>query len=185
MVRPVRGDLGRVRGRLSPLAAARALIHRQLGLQEVHAEDGCDLGAPGRQGSKTTKMGMTWARPGVKSGTTRACFSLPPWCWLAIALPTKKGCPRLDHCARPAKGRSQGGLCVQALQQDLATRPAYQRSGNEVSTAALLCAGVPPQHPSKRSFPVQTALMTSRHASLPACLLAARLLAASCPKKNV
>ena len=50
VVRPVRGDLGRVRGRLGPLAAARALVHRQLGLQEVHAEDGRDLGAPGRQG---------------------------------------------------------------------------------------------------------------------------------------
>ena len=48
LVQPVRRNLGR--RRLGPLAAARALVHRQLGLQEVHAEDGRDLGAPGRKG---------------------------------------------------------------------------------------------------------------------------------------
>jgi len=65
--RPVRvaaRGMVRLRGPLRPLAAARALVHRQLGLQEVHAEDGRDLGRPGASGGRRGTSELT-SRPRV------------------------------------------------------------------------------------------------------------------------
>jgi len=65
--RPVRvaaRGMVRLRGPLRPLAAARALVHRQLGLQEVHAEDGRDLGRPGAGGGRRGTGELT-SRPRV------------------------------------------------------------------------------------------------------------------------